>query len=176
MIDEVGVLTTTDARAIAKLLLENLSFTEDWEVIFEGNTDDFSHKNFGKFDLIDTTVDNSSLSIPIGTEVYAREWDDNILIYQGNPIKEQINEGMNPFIMNRDVWATEDKVIPVSTVKVKDYADRMETFPLPLGWSAKYFSREKDKGVNRREAMGVTQKQSKLWLASMLAFDDKDSE
>lgn len=36
MIDEVGVLTTTDARAIAKLLLENLSFTEDWEVIFEG--------------------------------------------------------------------------------------------------------------------------------------------
>ena len=118
------VLTNGDDRG---------SFTEDWEVIFEGNTDDFSHKDFGKFDLIDTTVDNSSLSIPIGTEVYAREWDDNILIYQGNPIKEQINEGMNPFIMNRDVWATEDKVIPVSTVKVKDYADRMETFPPSAG-------------------------------------------
>lgn len=41
---------------------------------------------------------------------------------------------MNPFIMNRDVWATEDKVIPVSTVKVKDYADRMETSP-PFRWA-----------------------------------------
>lgn len=175
MIDRIGVLDTRDVRAIAKILLNDLASTEDWEFVFEGSSDDFSHKDFDRFTLIDTTVDNSNLQIPIGTEVYVRGWDDNILVYQGRPIKEQINEGMNPFVMNHGVWAVEDEVIAVSDVKVKDYANRMETFPLPLGGPAKYFSREKNKGVTHKEAMAVTQTQSKLRLAIMLAFDDKSS-
>lgn len=110
--------------------------------------------------------------IPIGTSVYARGWYDYIFIYQGLPSKEQIKAGMDLYISAGKVWATDDEIIAVDDINVNDYADKIETFPLPLSSRDKYFSREKKKDNTRKEAFGMTKKQAKLRLAIMIALNE----
>lgn len=172
MIDTVGSIDSQYARIIAKQLLEDLASTDDWEVIFEGTADAFTDVDFNKFSVIDNTIGNTDLKVPIGANVYVRGWYDHVFVYQGRPTRRRIKEEMNPFILSHEVWATDDEIIAVDDINVNDYADKIETFPLPLGHRDKYFSREKKKDNTRKEAFGMTPEQSKLRLAIMIALNE----
>ena len=164
--------STTNARKIAHQILTDFASTDDWAYIFSEDEDVFSQMDFKAFELIDNTVDNDNLKVPAGTKVYVRGWGDTSYTYQGRPSIEEMKTGYNPAYLREDVWATDDNVIAVDGFNVSAYAASMETFPLPANYGYNYFTREKSKSRSRKEAFGSTQKQAKLRLALMLAFDE----
>lgn len=170
MDDTKGLIASKDAREIAKQLLAHLASTDEFEYTFE--EDAFANLDFDSFELIDNTVNNDNLKVAIGTNVYVRGWKEIVYIYQGRPSVEEMRNGYNPAYRFKDVWATDENVIAVDNFKVADYKDKMEVFPLPKDHRDNYFAREKSTSKARKEAFGKTQKDAKLRLALMLAFDD----
>lgn len=170
MNDTKGSIKSQDPREISKQIIADLQAADEFEYTF--NEDDFSNLDFDAFELIDNTVNNDNLKVPIGSNVYVRGWNAILYIYQGRPSVEEMRNGYNPAYLREDVWATDENIIAVDDFKVTDYKDRMEVFPLPKDHDYKYFAREKTKSSSRKEAFGSTQKQAKLRLALMLAFED----
>jgi hypothetical protein len=165
------LISTTNARKIAHQLLTDFASTDDWAYIFSEDEDAFSKMDFDDFELIDNTVNNEALKVPVGSNVYVRNWNETVYVYQGRPSKQELKNGYDPAYQHRNVWASDENVIAVDDFKVSDYNDQMEVFPLPLDHRDKYFAREKSKSRSRKEAYGTTQKQAKLRLALMLAFE-----
>lgn len=171
MIEAPGTITSKSARNIAKQLLSDLASAEDWDFLFEGNAYAFDDMDFRAFDLTDNSVDNENLKVPIGTEVYVRGWAEGIFTYQGRPTAEQLKHNVTLFVQGKNVWAIDDDVISVADFNASDYFAKMETFPLPVNYSANFFTREKSKSRSRKETFGKTQKEAKLRLALILAFE-----
>lgn len=164
--------SATNARKIAQQLLNDFATTEDWVYIFSEDEDAFSKLDFDAFELNDNTVDNTDLKVSIGSNVYVRRWNETVYVYQGRPSKQELKNGYDPAYQHRNVWASDENVIAVDDFKVADYASQMEVFPLPVNYDYNYFAREKSTSRSRKEAFGKTQKQAKLRLALMLAFEE----
>lgn len=171
MIEAPGTITSKSPRTIAKQLLSDLASAEDWDFLFEGDAYVFDDMDFKAFDLTDNSVDNENLKVPIGAEVYVRGWAEGVFTYQGRPTAEQLKNNVTISVHGKDVWAIDEDVIAVDDFKVSDYLDKMETFPLPVNYDANFFTREKSKSRSRKETFGKTQKEAKLRLALILAFE-----
>lgn len=171
MIEAPGTITSKSPRTIAKQLLSDLASAEDWDFLFEGDAYVFDDMDFKAFDLTDNSVDNENLKVPIGTEVYVRGWAERVFTYQGHPTGEQLKHNVTVSVQGTNVWAIDEDVIAVDDFKVSDYLDQMETFPLPVNYAANFFTREKSKSRSRKETFGKTQKEAKLRLALILAFE-----
>lgn len=172
VIESTGKLNSTNPHDVASQILNEFASSEDWSYYFDGDASTFRTMDFGAFELIDSTVDNTNLKYSIGTPVYVRGGGDYVYAYQGNPTNESIKIGYDPYILGSDIYATESHIIAVDDVKVADFAGVMEAFPLPMNYSREnFFAREKSTKRTRKEAFGKTQKEAKLRLAIMLAFD-----
>lgn len=171
MLEATGTIASKSPRTIAKQLLSDLATAEDWDFLFEGDAYVFDTMDFKAFDLTDNTVDNENLKVPIGTKVYLRGWAESVFTYQGRPTAEQLKNNITFYVQDKNVWSIDEDVIAVDDFKVSDYTGNMETFPLPVNYSANFFAREKNKGRTRKETFGKTQKEAKLRLALILAFE-----
>jgi hypothetical protein len=171
MLETPDTITSKSPRNIAKQLLTDLASAEDWDFLFEGDAYVFDTMDFKAFDLTDNTVDNENLKVPIGTKVYLRGWSEAVFTYQGRPTAEHLKNNVTFYVQGKNVWSTDENIIAVDDFKVSDYVGDMETFPLPVNYSANFFAREKNKGRTRKETFGKTQKEAKLRLALILAFE-----
>lgn len=177
-----GRIDSHGAKSIALQILNDLASTDDWAFLFEGAKDSFSGLDFDQFSFIDDRRDNTDLKVAIGEKVYLRAHHTHVFTYMGRPTNHDISYGYLQQNSDTETYATDSEIIAVNGFNIKDYASRMETFPLPQSTKRafgtnRYFSRAKSAKSNSKtfiEGFGKTQKESQLNVALELAFKEMD--